>query len=105
MNDADRYLTRTIVGECLTVHMGQRIVARTITLGQQRVDLRVGTRPVAEFWYERVLRLPAQDPWRVGRPEHLQGPLIRWANRYALLLAATGWMSALGLLALFIATR
>lgn len=102
MTETDRLLTRTIVGPVRQLAMG-RPASADGSGGEGPRPPAGDPRPTLQrLWQDVLLVLPADDPAWLGRPRPEASGARRWLQRHALLLAATGWLLAVALAAVWL---
>ena len=94
MDETDAFFTHTIVGAPLTVLLGRRqSMPGTHGTGVE-VGLSSGSWRLSDLWSEWAVLSHACDP--VGHPRMRPGPVRRWLERRALLIALAGLLCLAG---------
>lgn len=94
MDQTDAFFTHTIVGSPLTVLLGRRQTVAGMAHGGIEVDPSSGETRLSQLWAEWAVLSRACDP--VGHPRMRPGPVRRWLERHALLIALAGLCSLAG---------
>jgi len=85
MHERDAFFTQTIVGGPFTAFLGSRILPHREGL---HIDLSTGADRLSEGWRDWVELGRSLDAG--GLPRRWPGPLTRWLERHALVLAVLG---------------
>ena len=94
MDETDAFFTHTIVGAPLTVLLGRRqSIPGTQGTGVE-IGLSSGAGRLSDVWSEWAVLSHACDP--VGHPRMRPGPVRRWLERRALLIALAGLLGLAG---------
>jgi len=104
MEESDAFLTRTIVGAPFCALLGRRLPPHAARLAGLELDPQTGRARLAEGWNDFIALGRATDDR--GRPRNRPGPLRRWLERHALVIAIGG-LTAFGaaMLTLLAGTR
>ena len=94
MDETDAFFTHTIVGAPLTVLLGRRQPLTDPRAEGLSVNASSGQASLSDRWQQWAVLSHACDP--VGQPRLRPGPLRRWLERRALLIALTGLLALLG---------
>lgn len=94
MDPTDAFFTHTIVGAPLTVLLGRRQTLVGPSSAGVEVDLARGGHRLSDTWSEWAVLSHACDP--VGHPRTRPGPVRRWLERRALLIALAGLLALAG---------
>lgn len=94
MDPTDAFFTHTIVGAPLTVLLGRRQTLSGPSTDGVEVDLARGRYRLSDTWSEWAVLSHACDP--VGHPRMRPGPVRRWLERRALLIALAGLLALAG---------
>jgi hypothetical protein len=93
MNESDAFFTHTIVGAPFSVVLGRRLGPKEMSASGLEVNPATGRQQLSEAWNDWLVLDHASD--RPGRPRRMPGPLRRWMERHALLVAGLGLASLL----------
>ncbi len=91
MDQTDAFFTQTIVGPPLTVLLGRRQATRITPGGGVEIQMNSGQTRLSTAWAEWAVLSHGGEP--VGHPRMRPGPLRRWLERRALLIALAGLLS------------
>lgn len=98
MDQTEAFFTHTIVGAPLTVLLGRRQAKPQASSEGLKVGLGSGQQQLSDSWAKWAVLSHACDP--VGQPRMRPGPVRRWLERRALLIALAG-LFCLGASALY----
>lgn len=94
MDPTDAFFTHTIVGAPLTVLLGRRQTLAGPSTAGIEVDPGNGGHRLGDIWSQWAVLSHACDP--VGHPRMRPGPVRRWLERHALLIALAGLLAMAG---------